>query len=379
MGLRVSVGSAGHRGRTTGPPPGPPGERSSLRGSGRTFLRLATRFNWRVGAAMLGIAVCATYATGALVLLDGLEAGSRSVLDRLEAGPYLTYRGVFPRVDPIVRESSLEGPYRAGWLRPAAIVTNSTSVPVRVLALADGTLGGPAPAPGTARGSPRLLQEVGTSLVLRTAQDEIQVNLASSTETTLPFPDSWIVIAETDLRRLATWDEGTFDLLFVEPRGDALLLQGAGYTVLALASAPDFFGATLREARGLVGSLVVVSAVAIAAIAYSLIALEMRYRRRETRTLLALGVDGRGLGRLYGLQLAFIVVGGTLLGMAGGIVAAYALVSFAPLFGLPTVIAPHLSIAGFAVPLAAALAAGLAGGGLSLFQNLRRWNRAPRG
>ena len=327
---------------------------------------------------MLGIAVCATYAAGALVLLDGLEAGSQSVLDRLETGPYLTYRGVFPRLDPFVMDSNLQGPSRAGWLRPAELVTDSALVPVRVLALANGSLGGPAPTPGMAFGNPQLTQGLGTSpLSLRTGAGAIQVTFAAWGERELTLPDTWILIAEADLRRLATWEEGSFDLLFVEPRDDALLLADAGYTVLALASAPDFFNATLQDVRRLIGSLVVISAVAIAAIAYSLIALEMRYRRPETRTLVALGMDGRGLGRLYGLQLGFIVVGGTLLGMAGGIVAASGLVSFAPLFGLPTVISPHLSLTGFVVPLAASLAAGLAGGGLSLLQNLRRWNRAP--
>ncbi|MEE8199166.1 MAG: FtsX-like permease family protein, partial [Thermoplasmata archaeon] len=258
------------------------------------------------------------------------------------------------------------------------LVTDSALVPVRVLALANGNLGGPTPAPGIAFGSPQLTQGLGMNpLSLRTEAGAVQVTFVASGERELTLPDTWILIAEADLRRLATWEEGSFDLLFVEPREDALLLADAGYTVLALASAPDFFNATLQDVRRLIGSLVVVSAVAIAAIAYSLIALEMRYRRPETRTLVALGMDGRGLGRLYGLQLGFIVVGGTLLGMAGGIVAASGLVSFAPLFGLPTVISPHLSLTGFVVPLAASLAAGLAGGGLSLLQNLRRWNRAP--
>ncbi len=329
---------------------------------------------------MLGIAVSATYAAGAFVLLDGLEAGSQSVLDRLETGPYLSYRGVFPWLEPFALDEEFRGAYRAGWLRPAEIVTDPSPVPVRVVTFADGSLGGPAPPPGTAFGSPQLAQGAGgDALVLRTEVGVVQVTLEGSQELGLALPASWIVIAESDLRGLATWEAGSFDLLFLERREDALRLDDGGYTVLSLASAPDFFEAAVQEARRLVASLVGVSAVAIGVIAYSLIALEFRYRRSETHTLLALGMDGRGLGRLYGLQLAFIVVGGTLLGVAGGIVAANGLVSFAPLFGLPTVIRPHLSLTGLVVPLVASLGAGLAGGGLSLLQSLRRWNRAAGG
>lgn len=329
---------------------------------------------------MLGIAVCATYATGALVLLDGLEVGSESVLERLDTGPFLAYRGVFPQLEPFDIDGTLRGLSRAGWLRSAELVTETAPVGIRVLALADGSLGGSGPSPGTTFGSLALPPGSGVTdtLVLRTELGTVEITVEDSEGMGVGLPDTWLLISEVDLRRLATWEEDTFDLLFVELREDARGLAGAGFSVLSLTSAPDFFGAVLQEARRLVGGLVGVSAVAIAAVAYSLISLDIRYRRPETRTLLAVGMDGRGLGRLYGFQLAFTVVGGTLLGVAGGIAAANALVSFAPLFGLPTVISPHLSLTGLMLPLATSLGAGLMGGGLSLLQNLRRWNRAPR-
>lgn len=328
---------------------------------------------------MLGIAVCATYISGALVLLDGLEIGVQSVLGRLDTGPYMAYRGVFPQLEPFVMVGEPQGPHRAGWLRPAELVTDTSPVSIRLLAFADGSFGGPAPSPGTAFVDPLLSQASGSGnvLVLRTEVGVVEVTGETSRGMDLGLPDTWVLISEADLRRLTTWENGSFDLLLVEQREDARRLAETGYAVLALVSAPDFFEAALREAQRLVGGLVAVSAVAIAAVAYSLISLEIRYRRPEARTLRALGMDGRALGRLYALQLAFIVAGGTALGVAGGIVAANGLVSFAPLLGLPTVISPHLSLAGLLVPVGASLGAGLAGGGVSVLRNIRRWDRAP--
>ncbi|MFQ5552692.1 MAG: FtsX-like permease family protein [Thermoplasmata archaeon] len=328
---------------------------------------------------MLGIAVCATYAAGALVLLDGLENGSQSVLGRLGAGPYLAYRGGFPQLEPFGMDGDFQGPYRAGWLRAAELVTDASFVPVRVVAFSAGDLGGPAPTAGTTFASPSISGSgPDHTLVLRTEVGVVEVAVAPPGGPSFGLPETWILLSESDLRQIATWDARRYDLLFIEGREDAQQLADSGYTVLALASAPDFFEATLREARRLVGGLVGVSAVAIAVVAYSLTSLEIRYRRAETRTLRALGMDGRALGRLYGLQLVFIVAGGTVLGLAGGIVAANGLVSFAPLFGLPTVISPHLTLGGVVVPMAISLAAGLAGGGVGLLRHVRRWDHAPR-
>ncbi len=329
---------------------------------------------------MLGIAVCATYASGAFVLLDGLEAGSQSVLGRLDTGPYLAYQGVFPNLEPFTMDEELQGAHSAGWLRTADLMTDASPVAVRVLGLADGgALGGPTPAPGTTFVSPFLSQlSSSDAIVLRTPIGAVEVSVAAPAGPNLVLPETWIVLSETDLRQIATWEEGHYDLIFVAQREDAVHLAEGGYTVLALASVADFFGAALQEARRLVGSLVAVSAIAIGVVAFSLVSLELRYRRSEIHTLRALGLDGRGLGRLYGLQLAFIVAGGAVLGMAGGIAVANGIVSFAPLLGLPTVISPHLSLAGLLIPHAASLGAGLAGGGVGLFRQIRRWDHAPR-
>lgn len=333
---------------------------------------------------MLGIAVCATYATGAMALLDGLEAGTESVLNRLDAGPYLAYRGTFPDLEPFGMQSGIQGPYRAGWLRPAELVFDASTVPVRLLAFSEtGDLSfGPSPREGESLFSSPAAQSFGRAsdgvLVLRTEEAVLELTVGGSWAAGFRLPDTWILVSEADLRLLASLDDRRYDLLFLAQRADAAGMASEGYAIQSVVSAPDFFAAALQEARGIVGGLVAVSAAVIAVVAYSLLALEIRYRRDEIRTLRALGLDGRGLRRLYGLQLAFIVAGGTAMGIAGGVVAANGLVSFAPFFGLPTTIQPHLSFWGLLLPLAAALVAGLAGGGASLLWHLRRWERAPR-
>lgn len=315
-----------------------------------------------------------------MVLLDGLEEGSASVLGRIETGPYLVTQGAFPDWEPLP-PSETEPGVGGGWLRPGLLTSEGEAVPVRVLALTNLSL------LGLARGPsfdelllhPALRERTGltaggeASLAFGDGSWELRVGAALRPGVVLPEP--WVLVNESFLREALTGSLArvpSFDFLLTAEREDAARLAVQGYDVQPLAAGGDFFLAGLREARRLLLSVVVAGSVAVGVVAYSLLALEIRYRRAELRTLRAVGMDDPALLRLYGLQVAFVVGAGTVLGVALGIVAANGLVSFAPFFGLPTLIRPHVTAFGLLVPLLSALAAGLAGGFLSLAAYLGR-------
>ncbi len=336
-----------------------------------------------MAAAILGVAVCAMYASGALVLLDGLEEGSATAVPRLEAGPFLAYQGTFPDLRPTSSPAApFQGVAGAGWLRAGRLSAGDETILVRFLAFGETqNLPDPptypwAPSP-QAKASALLLEELqltsGATIQVEGGLGSRNLAVGRAPGGGLVLPERWVLLPPDVLRAIAPVDPARFDLFLVEARADAQRLAAEGHTILSLASAVGFFQEALEDARDLVLTIVVASAVAIAALTFSLLSLEIRYRRREMATLQAIGMDRGGFLRLYGLQLGFLLGAGTALGMALGIVGADGLVAFAPFFGLPTIIRPQVTALALAMPLLSSLGAGALGGTASLLLGLRRW------
>jgi hypothetical protein len=318
-----------------------------------------------------------------MVLMDGVAAGSASVLSRLQDGPFLAYRGEYPDLEPFSSPDGLQGRHALGWIEPAILESDSSSAMVKLLALSDpGVLYPIDPGRGEAYAAASLMARLdlsaGSTILLTIGQEVLQLNLAGSLQSSVSLPDTWLMVSEEDLRDALGQQVDAYNLLLLEQRQDASRIEGRGFTVLSLSSAADFFAGGLEEARRVVLSIVVASSIAIGALAFSLLSLEVRYRRRELDTLRAMGLDPWGFARLYGLQLAFILLTGTGLGIAMGIVVANGLVSFAPFFGLTTVIKPQVTAPGLLLPITSSLLAGFAGGVATITLTLRRLSREAR-
>ncbi|MFQ5838516.1 MAG: ABC transporter permease [Thermoplasmata archaeon] len=312
-----------------------------------------------------------------MVLMDGLEEGSSSVLARLQTGPFLAYRGSFPELEAFDPPEDLEGDFALGSLVAADLRADDLSTPVRALTVSHSEIMSivEAPQPGEALISEALSKRLGltrgSSLTLETALGTVEVFYVESLRAAVSLPETWVVISEEDLRDL-NGGAAEYNLLLLQQRQDATRLEARGFTILSLSSASDFFRIGLGEARRVVLSIVVASSVAIATVAFSLLSLEVRYRSREIDTLRAVGLDRRGIMKLYGLQLAFILISGSVLGLAMGIVVANGLVSFSPFFGLVTIIRPQVTVTSLLLPLLSSLAAGLVGGVTTILLTLRR-------
>lgn len=319
------------------------------------------------------------YATGALVLLAGLEEGSAAALGRLETGPFLAYRDTPLTLQGVSPPEGLAGPHSLGRLVEATVSGPNGSLPVKILVLDDlSLLGLETPPPDTVAMDAALRERGGISLganiMVVAGEGTWEGSAMAVPSSDLQLPDTWILLNASGVR--AALRGPGYSLLVGTWRADALRLEAAGYTVLFATSGGEFFVATLGEAQGIVLSIVAVSSVTIALLTFTLLTLEIHYRRREMRTLLGVGMDPRGLGTLYGLQAAYLAMAGTALGVALGVAIAHGLVSFAPLFGLPTILRPQVTTEGLLLPLAASAGAGLAGGLLALGRALRGVRRA---
>ncbi len=351
----------------------------TLAGGGRILLRLATRFNWRVAATILGIAVCAMYSSGAMVLMDGLQEGSVSVLSRIETGPFFVYRGTTTNLEAFSLPTGAEGDLPLGMLEETILQVENSTLKVSVFFLSAPrvfTLEGPKSREALLSSSlaTNLGIDRGTPLSLGTPGGGLEFTFSGYLPAELPLPERWILISEADLRDLFPDTAGTYNFMLTEEREDAVRIGSQGFTAMSLSSAGDFFLIGLDEARRIVLSIVVASSIAIAALTFSLLSLEVRYRQGEMQTLRALGMDSRGFMKLYGLQMAFIVTVGSLMGLAMGIVVANGLVSFSPFFGLSTIIRPQVTAIGILLPLLSSLAAGLAGGVTTVLLTMRRFS-----
>ncbi len=329
---------------------------------------------------MLGIAVCAMYATGAMVLTDGLQEGSGSVVAGLRLGPFLAFKGGFPSDERFYHPDGLTGNYSVGALDAASMLLGNVTFPIRTFFLEDPRkVGMVQPDPQDAYLSPSLAASLnldpGANITLATSYAEVGFTFRDLLRAPLLLPDQWILVPVADHEVLHPIALDVYNFVLLQERSDALHLQRMGFSVLSTASAGDFFLNGLSEARRIVQNIVVVSSVAIAALVFSLLSLEARYRRDEMVTLRALGMDGRGMMGLYGLQTAFVVAVGTTLGVALGIVVANGLVSFAPFFGLPTIVQPQVTFTGILLPLLSSLAAGALGGTAAILVALRRFSR----
>ncbi len=319
------------------------------------------------------------YASGATVLLDGLETGSGSVLTRLETGPFLAYKGSFPGGERFFAPVGLTGDYSVGAVDPAYLQVGNATLPVRTLAMRDPQkVSMASPEEGDALLSRALAAslgiEPGQNISLVTDYREANFTFRDFVTASVALPDQWIIISGEGHGALHPIALDLYNLVLLMERSDASLLQGKGFTVLSTASAGDFFVGGLSEARDVVFSIVIVSSVAIGALSFSLVSLEARYRHREMNTLRALGMGGGEMVGTYGLQVLFIVSTGTILGIALGIVVANGLVSFAPFFGLPTIIRPQITLAGILIPLFSSLVAGAIGGMIAILGTLRRFS-----
>jgi hypothetical protein len=346
---------------------------------GRPILRLATRFTRRTRMTAWAITFACMVLVGALSLADGFANGIESVTGRIESGPALYIRGpelLRSEIDPDAL-AAIPGRFVALRAHPAVLEINGLSLPIAVVALVeyqDGTGATLFPAgPNdlsldrglrarieTASGSPPAPK--GNLTVLASPRTEFPI--VGPPPSRLPiFPDDWAYVRADLLAAMDPFHGGFVQGILVAEPIDAATVHALGLTKLETVGAIGFVRGGVAQVQSSLRILALVVAVVIGLLVYAAMALEVHQRAPEIRILRSLGASPRSVAGVYEAQALLLAFAGAILGAALGIAVAHAVVSIAPVAGLPNlvILAPPLGAVALTllVALGAALVAGL--------------------
>src|SRR5213594_4628673 len=341
----------------------------------RPILRLATRLTRRAWA----IAFACMVLVGALSLADGLANGVGSVANRIGTGPAVYIQGnelLASAIDPAAL-TNVAGDFVAMRAHAAGLEINGLTLSVFVVALEsyhDGV--------GTIR-FPVGPRNVSLDVGLRDRiQSESGMPVASSGNlslfelhlTDLPivappptrsalFPDDWAYVRPDLLIAMNATQGGPVQAILAAAPLDAAVVASLRLTRLESFGAIGFVRGSIAEVQSSLMLLALVIAVVIGLLVYAAMSLEVHARAREIATLRSLGASPAAVAGVYEAQAVVLALAGAVLGSALGIVAAHAVISFAPILGLPNlvILSPPTAavVLALLVSLVAAVLAGL--------------------
>lgn len=324
---------------------------------------------------MLGVGFAVLLLTAGFALLDGMRAGVDQLADRIEPAPVLFLAGDAPTASEIdasvlaavpgefLSLHVVSGTLALGsdtWTATIAYVERSDGSPLWSVPAFEVLLG-PSLRSRLERRTP---VDVGTPLAVSSSQATVTLAVAGAYPPTRPFPDDWAVVSREDMRALRPPLDASVSGVVVEPDNPEAMeaLRAAGLTEVATVAAPEFLRTGTSEVLASLVPLVATVGVLVALLVYNAMSIEVAQRVREIRLLRQIGAGPGRIGMLYLGQALVLATFGGLLGLAGGIVAAHGIVSFAPLVGLANVVAPSVSPGLAALALGVSLAAGVIGG-----------------
>ncbi len=345
----------------------------------RPILRLATRFTRRTRMTAGAIAFACMVLVGAMSLADGLANGVGSVANRIGTGPAVYIQGnelLSSTIDSVAL-SNLTGDFVAMRAHAASLEINGLTLSIFIVALE------------SYRGGNRTIafpvgpRDVSLDVGLR---DQIQaqsgmvvatsanVSLFGLHLTDLPivappptrselFPDNWAYVRADLLIAMNATQGGPVQAILADAPLDPAFIASLRLTRLETLGAIGFVRGSVAEVQSSLSLLAAVIAVVIGLLVYAAMSLEVHARGREIATLRSLGASPATVAGVYEAKAIVLALAGAILGSALGIVAAHAVVSFAPLVGLPNlvILSPPTVAVGLAVliSLVAAVLAGL--------------------
>jgi len=357
----------------------------------RPILRLALRVNRRTRWTAWAIAFACMVLVGSLTLIDGLSGGVDSIASRFPAGPSVYIRGddlLTSAIDPS-ELASLPGNVTALRVHTGQLEINGRSWDVVVAALTDYVNGTPTTAFPLGPQDVSVDRGLRTEIVTATGLSldaAANLSLFGASLDGLPvvappssrpdmFPDTWAWVRPELLASLDAAEGGQVQALLADAPLDAAWVARLGLSPLAAVGAVGFAQGVVSEARTGFLALGLLIGVVIGLLVYSAMAIEVRARSAEIETLRSLGSSPATVAAIYEGQALFMAVLGASIGTSLGLVVANAVVSFAPLAGLPNLVfvEPSLTLVGLAYGVS--LLASVVGGVVPSRQAVRRLRR----
>src|SRR6266702_3317649 len=177
------------------------------------------------------------------------------------------------------------------------------------------------------------------------------------------FPDNWAYFRADLLIAMNASHGGPVQAILAAAPLDPAVVSSLRLTRLETLGAIGFVRGSIAEVQSSLRLLALVIAVVIGLLVYAAMSLEVHARAREIATLRRRGASPATVAGIYEGQAILLAAAGAVLGSALGIVAAHAVVSFAPLLGLPNLVildAPVGAVSlAFFLSIVAACVAGL--------------------
>src|SRR5207247_6586748 len=152
------------------------------------------------------------------------------------------------------------------------------------------------------------------------------------------FPDNWAYVRPDLLIAMNATQGGPVQAILADAPLDPAVIASLRLTRLETLGAIGFVRGSVAEVQSSLTLLALVIAVVIGLVVYAAMSLEVHARAREIAILRSLGASPAAVARVYEAQALVLALGGAILGSARGVVAAHAVVSLAPLLGLPNLI-----------------------------------------
>jgi hypothetical protein len=324
------------------------------------------------------IAFACMVLVGTLSLADGLGNGLASVADRIDAGPFVYIRGRELLGSEIDANAVAAIPSDFVALRADAgeLKINRLSVPVVAVALVEYAGG-----IGTTRfplGSRNLSLDTGLRARVErlsgTPLDPsgnltlfglppLDLSIVGPPSARSPlFADDWAYVRADLLTAMDPVHGGSIQAIIANGPLDASTIQRLGLSRLDTLGAVGFVRAGTAEAQASFRLVALVIGIVIALLVYAAMSLEVHQRAREIATLRSLGASPSTVAGIYEAQAILLALTGAIVGSALGIVVAHAVVSFAPLLGLPNLVILPLPIGAVGLALLVAIASAVVAG-----------------
>ena len=329
-------------------------ETGSAAGMSRPVLRLATRLTRRTRATAWAIAFACMVLVGAISLADGLANGVRSVANRIGSGPAVYIQGdelLASAIDSAAL-SIVPGDFVAMRTHAASLEINRLTLSVFVVALESyhdgiGTIAFPA-GPRNVSLDVGLREQIEAESGMPVAASG-NVSLFGLHLTDLPilappptrselFPDNWAYVRADLLIAMNATQGGPVQAILATGPLDPAVVASLRLTRLETLGAIGFVRGSIAEVQSSLMLLALVIAAVIGLLVYAAMSLEVHARAREIATLRSLGASPAAVAGVYEAQAVVLALAGAILGSALGIVAAHAVVSFAPILGLPNLV-----------------------------------------
>jgi ABC-type antimicrobial peptide transport system permease subunit len=344
---------------------------------------MVIKMHKRIFATTIGIALCVMYLVGTMSMVSGLHDSTQNAADLFEKGFLIVYEGntlseSYIDLDTI---NALPGEYAICSI----VVANVSGFETRVLAIEDehNIIGGVniTLANEVLPGSEFPAGDV-TKLELIKDQKSLSMNITARYKpyTSNIFPDDWILASQNTVRSLNPELENKYSFVVIPRENEEALniLENKGFHIMQSVSIVEFFELGFYQVEGNLWGVVISSAVIIVILVYNIMRIEIQYRIPDIKIIKYLGASPKLVIVVFLSQALFITCVGAVLGLALGIIAAHAIVSFSQLLGLTAVLVPQITIYLVGLPIAIAVLAGLIGGFIPAYKASKTTIRTSR-